>query len=133
MDFLNPAAWARPSGYSNGVAARGRLVFLAGQIGWDAEQRLVSDSLAGQAAQAMANIAAILAEAGGRPEHVVRLTWYVTSKVAYLASTRDIGQAYRAVFGSHYPTMTLVEVADLLEDGAHVEIEATAVIPDDEG
>ncbi len=130
MHFLHPAAWKKASGYSNGIAARGTLVFVAGQIGWDAEQQLVSDSLAGQAAQALRNIAAVLAEAGARPEHVVRMTWYVTSKVAYLASTREIGETYRAVFGRHFPTMTLVEVADLLEDGAHVEIEATAVIPD---
>ena len=129
MTFLQPSDWARPSGYSNGVLAEGRLVFVAGQIGWDAQQRLVADDVAGQTEQALKNIAAVLAEAGAGPEHVVRMTWYVTDKRAYLAATRDIGRAYRAVFGDHYPAMTLVQVADLLEDGALVEIEATAVVP----
>ena len=130
MRFLQPPDWDPPKGYSNGVAARGTLVFVAGQIGWDARQRLVSGDLAAQAAQALRNIAAVLAEAGARPEHVVRMTWYVTDKRAYLGATREIGSAYRAVFGTHYPAMTLVEVAALLEDGALVEIEATAVLPD---
>jgi len=129
MTFLQPPDWVRPSGYSNGVLAEGRLVFVAGQIGWDARQRLVSDDLAEQTEQALRNVAAVLAEAGGRPEHVARMTWYVTDKRAYNAATRDIGRAYRAVFGAHYPAMTLVQVADLLEDGALVEIEAPAVVP----
>ena len=132
MRFLQPPDWAPPSGYANGVEAEGRLVFVAGQIGWDARQRLVGDGLAEQAEQALKNISAVLSEAGARPEHVVRLTWYVTDKKAYLAATREIGQAYRAVFGGHFPAMTLVEVADLLEDGALVEIEATAVVPSGE-
>lgn len=130
MRFLQPAGWAPPKGYANGVAARGTLVVVAGQIGWDAEQRLVSDDLAAQTAQALQNVAAVLAEAGARPEHVVRLTWYVTDKTDYEAATRSIGHAYRATFGGHFPAMTLVEVAALLEPGALVEIEATAVIPD---
>jgi enamine deaminase RidA (YjgF/YER057c/UK114 family) len=130
MTILQPSDWARPSGYSTGIAARGTLVFVAGQIGWDAEQRLVSRDLAPQTEQALRNIAAVLAEAGGRPEHVVRMTWYVTDKHAYNAAAKEIGRAYRAVFGAHFPAMTLVEVADLLEDGALVEIEATAVLPD---
>ena len=130
MHLLQPPDWPQPKGYANGVAARGTLVFVAGQIGWDAEQRLVADDLAGQAGQALANVAAVLAEAGARPAHVARLTWYVVDKRAYLAAQREIGRAYRIVFGDHYPAMTLVEVADLLEDGALVEIEATAVMPD---
>ena len=129
MTFLQPPDWALPSGYSNGIVTEGRLVFVAGQIGWDAEQRLVSDDLVAQTEQALKNIVAVLAEADGRPEHVVRMTWYVTDKRAYRAAARDIGHAYRAVFGTHYPAMTLVQVADLLENGALVEIEATAVVP----
>lgn len=129
MTVLHPPGWARPSGYSNGILAEGRLVFIAGQIGWDAEQRLVSPDLVPQAEQALRNVAAVLAEAGARPEHVARMTWYVTDKRAYLAASQAIGEAYRAVFGRHYPAMTLVEVADLLEDGARVEIEATALLP----
>jgi enamine deaminase RidA (YjgF/YER057c/UK114 family) len=129
MQFLQPPGWAKPKGYTNGVLAEGRLVFVAGQIGWDAAQRLVSDDLVEQTAQALHNVAAVLAEAGAEPGYVVRMTWYVTDKRAYLAASRDIGRAYRAVFGDHYPAMTLVEVADLLEDGARVEIEATAVLP----
>ena len=129
MTILQPPDWARPSGYSNGVAARGTLVLVAGQIGWDGQQRLVSADLVPQVEQALKNVAAVLAEAGARPEHVARMTWYVVDKRAYRAAERDIGRAYRAVFGRHYPAMTLVEVADLLEDGALVEIEATAVVP----
>jgi len=129
MQFLHPPGWAPAKGYANGIAAEGRLVVVAGQIGWDADQTLVSGGLAEQTEQALANIAAVLAEADGRPEHVVRMTWYVTDKHAYLAQTKAIGAAYRRVFGLHFPAMTLVEVADLLEDGALVEIEATAVVP----
>ena len=130
MTILQPPDWARPSGYSNGVAARGTLVFVAGQIGWDGQQRLVSADLVPQVEQALKNVVAVLAEAGAGPEHVARMTWYVTDKHAYNAAVRDIGRAYRTVFGAHFPAMTLVEVADLLEDGALVEIEATAVLPD---
>ena len=129
MQLLHPPGWAAPKGYTNGVAAEGRLVVVAGQIGWDAEQRIVSDELAAQTEQALANIAAVLAEADALPEHVVRLTWYVTDKRAYLAHNKAIGAAYRRVMGRHFPAMTLVEVAGLLEDGALVEIEATAVVP----
>lgn len=130
MRFLQPPDWSPPVGYANGIAARGTLVFVAGQIGWDAQQRLVSEDLAEQTAQALRNIATVLAEAEAAPAHVVRMTWYVTDKATYLAATREIGAAYREVFGRHFPAMTLVEVADLLEEGALVEIEATAVIPD---
>ncbi len=129
MKFLQPPGWPRPSGYSNGVAAEGRLVFVAGQIGWDAEQRLVSDDLAGQTEQALRNIVTVLAEAGAGPQHIVRLTWYVVDKHDYLARRREIGEVYREVIGKNFPAMTLVEVKDLLEEGALVEIEATAVRP----
>ena len=129
MRFLQPPDWAPPKGYANGVLAEGRLLFVAGQIGWDADQRLVSDDFAEQTRQALENIAAVLGAGGARPEHVVRMTWYVTDKRTYLAAQRAIGKSYRAVFGDHFPAMTLVEVADLLEPGALVEIEATAVVP----
>lgn len=132
MTVLHPPDWARPSGYVNGIAARGTLVFVAGQIGWDAAQRLVSTDLVPQTEQVLRNVVAVLEEAGAQPEHVARMTWYVTDKRAYLAASKEIGRTYRAVFGSHYPAMTLVEVADLLEDGALVEIEATAVVPENE-
>jgi enamine deaminase RidA (YjgF/YER057c/UK114 family) len=131
MRFLQPPDWLRPKGYANGIVAEGRLVFVAGQIGWDAEQRLVSANLAEQTEQALKNIIAVLNEADAAAEHVVRMTWYVTDKRAYAESQADIGRAYRAVMGTHFPVMTLVEVADLLEDGALVEIEATAVLPTD--
>ncbi len=129
MHFINPPTWKRPIGYTNGIMAEGKLFFVAGQIGWDSQQKLVSDDLGAQAAQALRNIAEVLAAGGAKPEHVVRMTWYVTDKRAYNASLKAIGDAYREVFGTHYPAMTLVEVADLLEDGALVEIEATAVVP----
>lgn len=136
MRFLQPPDWPRPKGYANGIVAEGRLVFVAGQIGWDAEQQIVSDpgsspgqALAEQTEQALRNVVTVLREAGAGAEHVVRMTWYVTDKRAYLASQAAIGRAYRTVMGAHFPAMTLVEVADLLEDGALVEIEATAVLP----
>ena len=131
MKILQPPDWLRPKGYANGIVAEGRLLFVAGQIGWDAQQQIVSDDLADQTEQALRNVATVLAEAGARSEHVARLTWYVTDRQAYLAAQRKIGRAYRAVFGDHYPVMTLVEVAALLEPGALVEIEATAVLPND--
>jgi enamine deaminase RidA (YjgF/YER057c/UK114 family) len=127
MEVLQPAGWARPSGYANGVAAEGRVVFVAGQIGWDAERRLVADDFVGQARQALLNVVAVLAEAGGRPSDLARLTWYVVDKREYLAAATELGRVYREVIGAHYPAMTLVQVAGLLEDGARVEIEATAV------
>lgn len=126
--ILQPAGWARPRGYASGVAAEGRLVFVAGQIGWDENQRFVSDDLAAQARQALFNVVAVLAEAGARPEHLVRLTWYVTSRDEYNASLAEIGSAYRELFGRHYPAMSVVVVAGLLEPRAKVEIEATAVV-----
>lgn len=129
MMILNPAEWAKPKGYANGIAAEGRLVFIAGQIGWTAEARFESDDLVDQTGQALRNIVRVLAEAGARPEHVVRLTWYVVDKRDYLARNAELGKVYREIMGKHYPAMTLVQVAALLEDRAKVEIEATAVLP----
>ena len=130
MQFLHPKHWAPAKGFANGVAATGRQVFVAGQVGWNAEQRFESDDFVAQVEQALTNVIAVLAEADARPEHLVRLTWYVTDKREYLARLAEVGQAYRRVIGRHFPAMTLVEVAALLEDRAKVEIEATAVIPE---
>ena len=129
MRALHPAGWAPSKGFSNGIAAEGRQVFVAGQIGWNAQQEIVSDDFVAQVDQALRNIVAILAEAGARPEHLVRLTWYVTDKHVYLARAKEVGETYKAIIGRHYPAMTLVQVAALLEDRARVEIEATAVVP----
>lgn len=129
MNILNPAEWAKPKGYANGIAVEGRMVFVAGQIGWTGEARFESDDLVDQTRQALRNIVRVLAEAGARPEHIVRLTWYVTDKRDYMARNADLGKVYREILGKHYPAMTLVQVAALLEDRAKVEIEATAVIP----
>jgi enamine deaminase RidA (YjgF/YER057c/UK114 family) len=128
-EFLNPAGWKPAAGYANGVAASGRMVFLGGHIGWNGQQEFETDDFAGQVAQVLRNIVAVLAEAGGRPEHLVRMTWYVTDKQEYLASLRDMGRAYREIIGRHFPAMALVQVVALVEDRAKVEIEATAVIP----
>ena len=130
MNILQPAHWAPPRGYANGIAARGELVFVAGQIGWNAAQKLESTDIVGQARQALANIVAVLAEAGARPEHIVRMTWYVTNKREYRDAYGRLGAVYRDVIGRHFPAMTAVEVSGLIEDGAKIEIEATAVIPD---
>lgn len=128
--FLQPEGWAPPSGYANGIAARGRLVFVAGQVGWNpATCAFESDDFATQTAQALKNVAAVLREAGAAPEHVVRMTWYLTDKAAYLAARRDVGRAWREVLGRHYPAMAAVVVAALIEDRALIEIEATAVVP----
>jgi len=129
MQLIHPKDWALTKGFSNGVAAQGRQVFVAGQIGWNARQEIVSDDFVAQVEQALRNIVAILAEAGAGPEHLVRLTWYITDKRAYLARTKEVGEVYQRVIGRHYPAMTLVQVAALLEDRARVEIEATAVVP----
>ena len=130
MKMLQPPGWTRPRGYSNGVAARGTVVFISGQVGWDAQCRFASDDFAAQARQALANVVAVLTEAGGKPEHIARMTWYVTDKREYVAAHAAIGAAYRELMGRHYPAMSAVEVAALIEDRAKVEIEATAVIPD---
>ncbi len=127
---LQPAGWERPKGYANGIAAAGQAVFVAGQIGWNAAQIFETDDFASQVEQTLRNIVAILAEAGARPEHLTRLTWYITDKQEYLASGRGLADAYRRVIGRHFPAMTLVQVVALLEDRAKVEIEAVAVIPD---
>jgi enamine deaminase RidA (YjgF/YER057c/UK114 family) len=129
FEILQPQGWPRPKGYSNGVAAQGRQIFVAGQVGWDPEGRFVSTQLAGQVKQALLNILAVLAEADGRPEHIVRLTWYVTSRDEYHAQLREIGAAYREVMGKHFPVMSVVQVVALMEAEAKVEIEATAVLP----
>lgn len=127
---LQPDGWPRPRGYANGVSARGRQIFVAGQIGWDASERLVSTDLVAQARQALQNIVAVLACDDARPEHIVRLTWYVTDRDAYVASAKEIGAAYRDVMGKHFPAMSAVQVVALVERGALVEIEATAVVPE---
>jgi enamine deaminase RidA (YjgF/YER057c/UK114 family) len=127
---LLPDGWVKPRGYANGVAARGTQVFIAGQIGWDAQGRFQSSDFGAQAKQALANIVAVLAVAGGRPEHLVRLTWYVTDKREYVASLREVGSAFRELIGDYDIAMSAVQVAALIEDEAKVEIEATAVIPD---
>ena len=127
---LQPPAWPRPKGYANGVVARGAWICVAGQVGWNEQEQFVETELVGQTRQALENIVAVLAEAGAGPEHVVRLTWYVTDKQAYLGAQEELGRVYRAVFGRHFPAMSLVVVAGLVEEGALVEIEATAALPE---
>jgi enamine deaminase RidA (YjgF/YER057c/UK114 family) len=129
FEILQPKSWTSPQGYANGIAAKGRQVFIAGQIGWDAQARMVGTDLVTQTEQALKNIVAVLAEAGGAPQHIARMTWYVIDKAAYVAQRKEIGAVYRRVIGKHYPAMSLLVVAGLLEEGAQVEIEATAVIP----
>ena len=129
-EILQPAEWARPRGYANGIAARGTQVYIAGQIGWDGAQKFHHELLAGQVRVALENVVRVVAEAGGRPEHIVRLTWYLTSRQDYLDQLGEIGSAYREVMGKHFPTMSVVEVSALMEREAKVEIEATAVLPD---
>jgi enamine deaminase RidA (YjgF/YER057c/UK114 family) len=129
FDILQPKHWAPPKGYANGIAAQGRQVFIAGQIGWDAQGKIVSGDFVAQVEQALSNIVQVLAQGGGEPRHIVRMTWYLTDKAEYIARQKEIGAAYRRVIGKHFPAMTAVVVAGLLEPGAHVEIEATAVIP----
>ena len=129
-EILQPEGWAKPLGYSNGIAARGRLVFVGGQVGWTGEQRWETDDFAGQVRQTLQNIVAILAEAGAGPEHITTMTWYFTDKQEYLANLREVGKAYREVIGKHFPAMAAVEVAALVEDRAKVEIQAMAVVPD---
>ena len=130
MEFLQPEGWAKPRGYANGIAASGRMVFVSGMIGWDADGVFHTDDFACQVRQALANIVAVLAEGGAKPEHIVRMTWYVLDKKEYVAAYPEIGVAYRELIGRHYPTMTAVQVAGLVEDRARVEIEVTAVVPD---
>ena len=129
LRILQPPGWARAKGFSNGIAASGRLVFIAGQIGWTGECKWEARDFAGQFRQALKNILEVLKEANGRPEHVVRLTWYVLDKHEYLDSLKNVGEAYRELMGRHYPTMAVVQVGGLVEDEARLEIEATAVVP----
>ena len=127
--FLQPRGWRPSKGFSNGVVAQGRTIFLAGQVGWNAEQRFESGDLVAQARQALANIVTLVQEAGGCPEHVTRLTWFILDKKEYLSRQRELGEVYRSVMGKHFPAMTLVQVGALVEDAAKLEIEATAVVP----
>ncbi|MCV2873128.1 RidA family protein [Defluviimonas sp. WL0050] len=129
-EILHPAHWKPAKGYANGVAATGRMIFTGGLIGWNADCVFETDDFSGQVAQALRNVVAVLAEGGAGPEHLVRLTWYVTDKRDYLASLPEIGAAYRKIIGRHYPAMALVQVVALVEDRAKVEIEATAVVPE---
>ncbi|HKU13667.1 MAG TPA: RidA family protein [Steroidobacteraceae bacterium] len=128
-EFLQPQGWPAPKGYANGVIASGRQIYLGGQIGWNEAQQLVSTRMSGQLRQALQNIVVLLAQAGARPEHLVRLTWFVTSVEEYRAELKEIGAAYRDVIGRFYPPMSVVQVSGLVEPGAKVEIEATAVLP----
>lgn len=129
METLQPAGWVRPRGYANGVVASGKIVYVAGQIGWNERGVLDSDDFSEQVGRALRNVVAVLAEAGATPANLTRLTWYVTDKHEYRAALKQVGLVYRDVIGPHYPAMTLVQVGALLEDRAKVEIEATAVVP----
>ncbi len=130
MDILQPPGWPRPKGYANGVAASGRQIYVSGMIGWDADGCFQTDDFVGQARQAMINIVAVLREAGAGPEHIVRMTWYVLDRREYLDAGAALGVAYREVIGRHYPSMSAVQVAGLMEARARVEIEVTAVAPE---
>src|SRR5262249_18813880 len=125
-----PAHWPRPKGYSNGVVANGRTVFVSGMIGWNAEGRIVSEDFVGQVRQILRNVVEVLSEANAKPEHIVRMNWYVLDKKEYVNAYKELAVAYREIIGSHYPAMTAVEVSSLIEERARVEIEVTAVIPD---
>jgi enamine deaminase RidA (YjgF/YER057c/UK114 family) len=128
--ILQPEGWAKPVGYANGIAARGKLVFVGGQIGWNGQCQFETDDLVGQVRQTLQNVVDVLAEAGAGPQHLTSMTWYFTDKAEYLANLKPIGDVYREVLGRHYPAMAAVEVTALIEDRAKVEIQATAVIPD---
>ena len=128
-EFLHPRHWKKPRGFANGVVAEGRTVFLGGQIGWNADQEFESEDFVAQTRQALANIVTLVEEAGGRAEHITRMTWFITDKQEYLNRREDLGKAYQEVMGRHFPAMTMVVVTALIEDRARVEIEATAVLP----
>lgn len=130
MQFLQPPGWATPKGYANGIAAKGTLVFVGGQIGWNGDQQFESDDFIAQTKQALQNVHAVLACAGAAPEHMVRMTWYITDRDEYNARLRELGAVYREVMGKCFPAMTCVEVSRLVEARAKVEIEVTAVVPD---
>lgn len=127
--ILLPPGWPRPHGYSNGIAAEGRLVFTAGQIAWDETNVIQTDSMAGQVAQTLKNTVAVLAEAEAEPRHIVRMTWYITSRSEYLEHAKEIGRIWREIIGKHYPAMAVIEVSALIESAAKVEFETTAVVP----
>lgn len=130
MKIIQPPGWPKPKGYSNGIVAKGRLVFVAGQVGWNAQEKFETSDLAGQARQALKNIVAILAEAGAGPEHICRMDWFLADVKEYNASLKELGAAYREVIGKHYPVMTAVQVGGFVETGAKLEIEVTAVLPE---
>jgi enamine deaminase RidA (YjgF/YER057c/UK114 family) len=130
MKILQPSRWPRPKGYSNGIEATGRTVFVSGMIGWDANGQMVSSDFVAQVAQALRNIVEVLAEANAKPEHIVRMNWYVLDKKEYLSAYKQLGATYREIMGSHFPAMTAVQVSSLIEDAARVEIEVTAVVPE---
>ena len=129
MQTLQPPSWAKPRGFANGIAASGKLVFIAGQVGWTGQGKWEARDFAGQFRQTLKNIVEVLAQAGGQPQHIVRLTWYVLDKGEYLSALKEVGVAYRDVMGRHYPTMAVVQVSGLVEPEARLEIEATAVVP----
>ncbi len=131
MQILQPPGWPRPKGFSHGISCKGRFVLIAGQVGWTPQGEWKETGFAGQFRQTLENILAVLKEANGRPEHIVRLTWYVLDKHEYLSSLREVGAAYRELMGRHYPTMAVVQVGALVEDAARLEIEATAVVPEE--
>jgi enamine deaminase RidA (YjgF/YER057c/UK114 family) len=128
-EILHPRHWKRAKGYANGIAAEGRTIFVAGQVGWNAEQQFDSADFVAQTRQALENVVAVVREAGGVPEHITRLTWYILDKAEYMSRLGEVGEAYRGVMGRHFPTMSMVQVVALIEDEAKVEIEATAVVP----
>ncbi len=130
MHMLQPKDWPRPKGYANGISARGELVFVAGMVGWNEQQTFASEDFVEQLAQALKNTLTVLSQAGAKPEHVVRMVWYLTSKKEYLTRLKDVGDVWRNVMGRHYPTMSVVEVSNLMEDRAKVEVESTAVLPE---
>jgi len=130
MQILQPPGWAKPKGFSNGISATGKLVFVAGQIGWNGQGQWEARDFSSQFKQTIQNTLAVLAEAGGKPEHIVRMTWYIVDKKEYLGAIKEVGAAYRELIGKHYPAMAVVQVVALMEDEAKVEIETTAVIPD---
>ena len=130
MRQLQPPGWVRPRGYSNGISVRGEMIVVAGQVGWDENEVFTDLTFPGQAAQALRNIVAILAQANAGPQHLVRLTWFIADKQEYLSSQARLGEAYREIIGKHYPAMSVIEVKGFIEEGAKLEIEATAVIPD---
>jgi enamine deaminase RidA (YjgF/YER057c/UK114 family) len=130
MEFLQPPGWARPKGYSNGVVCKGRMVFVAGQVGWDEQEKFRTDDLVGQVRQSLTNIVGILAQAGARPADIVRMNWYLADQKEYNARLAEIGEVYRTIIGKHFPAMTALQVAGFVEDGAKIEIEVTAMLPD---